>query len=271
MGSSPITYIAETQRNYKTFNMEDKTMACCKGNEKLPFQMEGNVPVKAIAVEAPVADTKTKLIVHDGVISAGFFSEGVPIGGGTLISDVVDVREIDNDGKPKVVVVSFADGTTEKAVLDTSDTYSLEQGISICITKKLLGRNTTYGGALYNKVIKRALDVMKKNELAREYEKIATIAAQKKAEKEAEKKKARREKIRELETERQIEIQKEAYIRAIKAMREEEKEAVSEAVDEFGKFLENLIEEAEKEAAAESNKEEMEKETNQTVSEVNAE
>ena len=81
MGSSPITYIAETQRNYKTFNMEDKTMACCKGNEKLPFQMEGNVPVKAIAVEAPVADTKTKLIVHDGVISAGFFSEGVPIGG----------------------------------------------------------------------------------------------------------------------------------------------------------------------------------------------
>lgn len=192
-------------------------------------------------------------------------------GGGTLISDVVDVREIDNDGKPKVVVVSFADETTEKAVLDTSDTYSLEQGISICITKKLLGRNTTYGGALYNKVIKRALDVMKKNELAREYEKIATIAAQKKAEKEAEKKKARREKIRELETERQIEIQKEAYIRAIKAMREEEKEAVSEAVDEFGKFLENLIEEAEKEVAAESNKEEKADGDNQTVSEANKE
>lgn len=241
----------------------------CERKEKLPFQMEVGVTVQTVTPES--TETKTKLFVNDGVISAGFFAGGSPIGGGTLISDVVDVCIIDKDGSPKVVVVSFADGTKEKAVLDASDTYSLEQGISICITKKLLGRNTPYGGALYNKVIKRALDVMKNNELARECEKNAIIAAQKKAEKEAEKKKARREKIRELEAERQIEIHKEAYMRAIKAMREEEKEAVSEVVDEFGKFLEGLIEEAEKEAATESNKEEKADGINQTVSKMNAE
>lgn len=244
-------------------------MSCCERKEKLPFQM--GVSVTAQTATSESTETKTKLFVEDGVISVGFFAGGNPIGSGTLMSDVVDVCVIDKDGSPKVVVVSFADGTKEKAVLDTSDTYSLEQGISICITKKLLGRNTPYGSALYNKVIKRALDVMKNNELAREREKNAIIATQKRAEKEAEKKRARREKIRELEAERQIEIHKEAYMRAIKAMREEEKEAVSEVVDEFGKFLEGLIEEAEKETAAESNKEEKADGTNQTVSEMNAE
>lgn len=155
----------------------------CERKEKLPFQMEVGVAVQTVTPES--METKTKLFVNDGVISAEFFAGGSLIGGGTLIPDVVDVRVIDKDGSPKVVVVSFADGTKEKAVLDASDTYSLEQGISICITKKLLGRNTPYGGALYNKVIKRALDVMKNNELARECEKNAIITAQQNAETQA--------------------------------------------------------------------------------------
>lgn len=241
-------------------------MACVnRENCKLPFSEE--VVAKVAGCYAPESkETKTKLVIKDGVINAEFYAGGVPIGGGTLIPDVTNVREITKDGSPKVVVVSFADGTTEKAVLDANDTYSLEQGVSICITKKLLGRNTSYGGALYNKVIKRALDVMQENEEERVALAKAEAAEEERTQKQIAKKKARREKIAAMEKERQIEIQKEAYIRAIKAMREEDKAEISEAVDEFGKFIENLIEEAEKEAAEEDNKE-----TEQTVSETNAE
>lgn len=241
-------------------------MTCMnRGNCRLPFSEE--VAAKVTGCYAPESkETKTKLAIKDGVINAEFYADGVPIGGGTVIPDVTDVREITKGGSPKVVVVSFADGTTEKAVLDANDTYSLEQGVSICITKKLIGRNTSYGGALYNKVIKRAFDVMQENKKQKVALEEAEAVEEKRMQKRIAKKKARREKIAAMETERQIEIQKEAYIRAIKAMREEDKAEITEAVDEFGKFLENLIEEVEKEAAEEGNNE-----TEQTVSEANAE
>lgn len=70
-----------------------------------------------------------------------------------VLPHIKDVQTINN----KVVIVVFADGTKEKAVLDSADTFSLEQGISICITKKLLSMKTGgNGSSTYNK-LKRSI------------------------------------------------------------------------------------------------------------------
>lgn len=209
-------------------------------------------------------ETKTKLLVHDGIIRALFFKNGVPIGDGTLLPDISDVKVIDK----KVVVVKFADNTEEKAVLDSADTYSLEQGISICITKKLLGRNTPFGGSLYNKIIKRAMDVMEENEKAAKFVAEQEKAANAKAEKIAAKKKAHAMKIAALKKEDEIEMHKEAYLRAMRELRNEEKKEMDEALGELGDLFEQLIKqaEAEAEAEAENNSEEQ---VNQTVAEMN--
>jgi len=207
-------------------------------------------------------ETKTKLLVHDGIIRALFFKNGVPIGDGTLLPDISDVKVIDK----KVVVVKFADNTEEKAVLDSADTYSLEQGISICITKKLLGRNTPFGGSLYNKIIKRAMDVMEENEKAAKFVAEQEKAANAKAEKIAAKKKAHAMKIAALKKEDEIEMHKEAYLRAMRELRNEEKKEMDEALGELGDLFEQLIKQAEAEAEAENNGEEQ---VNQTVAEMN--
>ena len=205
-------------------------------------------------------ETKTKLLVHDGIIRALFFKNGVPIGDGTLLPDISDVKVINK----KVVVVKFADNTEEKAVLDSADTYSLEQGISICITKKLLGRNTPFGGSLYNKIIKRAMDVMEENEKAAKFVAEQEKAANAKAEKVAAKKKAHAMKIAALKKEDEIEMHKEAYLRAMRELRDEEKKEMDEALGELGDLFEQLIKQAE--AEAENNSEEQ---ANQTVAEMN--
>lgn len=205
-------------------------------------------------------ETKTKLLVHDGIIRALFFKNGVPIGDGTLLPDISDVKVINK----KVVVVKFADNTEEKAVLDSADTYSLEQGISICITKKLLGRNTPFGGSLYNKIIKRAMDVMEENEKAAKFVAEQEKAANAKAEKVAAKKKAHAMKITALKKEDEIEMHKEAYLRAMRELRDEEKKEMDEALGELGDLFEQLIKQAE--AEAENNSEEQ---ANQTVAEMN--
>lgn len=207
-------------------------------------------------------ETKTKLLVHDGIIRALFFKNGVPIGDGTLLPDISDVKVISK----KVVVVKFADNTEEKAVLDSADTYSLEQGISICITKKLLGRNTPFGGSLYNKIIKRAMDVMEENEKAAKFVAEQEKAANAKAEKVAAKKKAHAMKIAALKKEDEIEMHKEAYLRAMRELRDEEKKEMDEALGELGDLFEQLIKQAEAEAEAENNSEEQ---ANQTVAEIN--
>ena len=240
--------------------MEDKEMAevGTRCTRRLPF---GDCECATATKVTDVAnETKTKLLVHDGIIRALFFKNGVPIGDGTLLPDISDVKVINK----KVVVVKFADNTEEKAVLDSADTYSLEQGISICITKKLLGRNTPFGGSLYNKIIKRAMDVMEENEKAAKFVAEQEKAANAKAEKVAAKKKAHAMKIAALKKEDEIEMHKEAYLRAMRELRDEEKKEMDEALGELGDLFEQLIKQAE--AEAENNSEEQ---ANQTVAEMN--
>lgn len=129
-----------------------------------------------------------------------------------LIPTITDVKSIDD----KVVIVSFIDGTSEKAVLSDDDKFSLEQGISICITKKILSDHTNgHGSSAYNKLIDYAMKVYKNKEknikAIEESEKKTKEAERKRAEKLRKKRAKRKAKLRE----EQIEIQAEAYRRAM--------------------------------------------------------
>ena len=76
------------------------------------------------------------------------------------VPEIIDVKTINN----KVVIVTFIDGTQTKAVCDKDDTFNLEVGIGICITKRLMSSDEQTGNSMFNKTIKNALKVMKRNE-----------------------------------------------------------------------------------------------------------
>ena len=131
-----------------------------------------------------------------------------------FIPKITDVEVIDNDSV-KVVIVRFEDGTFEKAVQNPDDTYSLEQGISICITKKLISKYTNNETREYNKLIRGAIKTMKNNKKIAEKKAADEQAAKARAEKLIAKKKARKAKLEAEQREREIEIQVEAYRRAM--------------------------------------------------------
>ena len=76
------------------------------------------------------------------------------------VPEIIDVKVI-ND---KVIIVTFIDGTQTKAVCNKDDTFNLEVGIGICITKRLMSDDEQTGNSMFNKSIKNALKVMKRNE-----------------------------------------------------------------------------------------------------------
>ena len=138
---------------------------------------------------------------------------------GYVMPDIVDVRTIENNGEVKAIVVSFADGTSEKAVLSADDTYNLEYGISICVTKRLLsGKCAGHGNSVYNKIVRHGLKIYENAQKqavkdAEEAERVKTKMAklaQKKAEKRAKREAAEREYL--------IGIQAEAYARAMREL-----------------------------------------------------
>jgi hypothetical protein len=100
--------------------------------------------------------TKTELVVNNGNIYVKHYKDGFFKSERKLMPNITDVRVYDN-----TVVMMFADKTKTSAVLDSEDTFSIEHGISICVTKKLLGED---GNSLYNKLITRALKVIKKKQ-----------------------------------------------------------------------------------------------------------
>lgn len=76
------------------------------------------------------------------------------------VPEIIDVKVINK----KVIIVTFIDGTQTKAVCDKDDTFNLEVGIGICITKRLMSDDEQTGNSMFNKTIKNALKVMKRNE-----------------------------------------------------------------------------------------------------------
>lgn len=107
----------------------------------------------------------------------------------------------------KVVEVTFVDGDKQKAVCQEPDVFSLEQAISICIAKHLIG-----GTGAYNKIVKNGLKVYEDKLKDKNFAKAEAARIAKRRAKKAAYMKRRAEKRRE----EQIEIQKEAYIRALK-------------------------------------------------------
>lgn len=163
--------------------------------------------------------TKNKVVFSNGrVMSQSFDNNNVIINiNFDVMPDIVDVQTIEKDGEVKVVTVYFADGTNEKAVLSDEDTYSLEQGISICITKKLLSDKTAgYGSAVYNKIIKRAMKVMDENKKRAEKKHEADETLKAKLAKLAKKKADKKAKREAAAREEAIAIQAEAYLRAMR-------------------------------------------------------
>lgn len=159
-------------------------------------------------------DPETKTVLtkndHNGKLVAKFYEDGFYQSSKELIPDIEDVKIYNNCA----IVVKFMDGTTEKAVVHQCDEFSIEQGISICITKKLVG-----GSSIYNKLIDRAIRVFLKNDTKRT-EEARVKEERRERKKKNEEKKARREAAM---REKSIEIQKEAYVRAwteIDALRE---------------------------------------------------
>lgn len=132
-----------------------------------------------------------------------------------LMSAIEDVQVL-ND---RVIMVKFSDDTTEKAVLDESDTFSVEQGIAICLTKKLLSTLTRgNGGSVYNKLVEYGVKTYEaieahKAEVAKEKTEKAA-----KAKRDAEKAQRKKERKAAEQREADIEIQKEAYLRAMREL-----------------------------------------------------
>lgn len=128
-----------------------------------------------------------------------------------IIPEVTDVEVINNC----VTILTFADGTKEKAVTDKQDVFNLEQGISICLTKKLLSKLTFgNGNSTYNKLIKSTLKKYAAKQDAIEKQKKIEEQKKRKYAKIAAKKAKRKEKQKEA----RINEQAEAYRRALQSI-----------------------------------------------------
>ena len=158
--------------------------------------------------EKEVAENvNTKLEAKNKTIFAKYYEDGYFKYQKDIMPDITNVIVYNN-----TVIVEFADKTKTKAILDKEDAFNLEQGISICITKKLLGK---HGDGIYNKIMNRALKIKKLNEEAKIKQEEEKQREKARKEKAAAKKARRQAKRREAE----IEIQKEAYVRAMKELR----------------------------------------------------
>lgn len=151
-----------------------------------------------------------------------------------FMPDIVNVSK-PND---KTVFVEFADGTKEVAYTRDGDTFNMETGVAICISKKVFSDSPAIevsGSSAYNKLIKYAMTKVDAKKKAREEEKRkvkeakAAIHEDELLAKKTENKK-REERISEMA---------EAFKRAIE-------EHAQQTSDEVKTSLEKLVEELEK-------------------------
>lgn len=127
-----------------------------------------------------------------------------------------------NSGENRGVKITFADGDVQKSVCSEHDDFSLETGISICLTKHLLKRDGFENpSAAYNNTIRKAVKIYEKK-IAEEKDKEEVAKRIKDRKKKvAEKKRRREERKKNAEREYQIDVQKEAYIRAFRELQNE--------------------------------------------------
>jgi len=163
--SGDVTAIASncSKHSYATTTIDNSIKTCLDGYGIVCNAATKNDIQDAIdkVMNPPKPDvnpeTKSTINCNGKSISITFYENGYKKNTKTIMPDIVDVL-VYNDS---VVTVKFADGTSEKAVKHPDDTFSIEQGVSICIAKKLAG-----GSSVFNKLVERVLKVKNDKEAA---------------------------------------------------------------------------------------------------------
>ena len=164
-------------------------------------------------IDPPKEMDANTYLYDDGVghLCVANYKNGKYQGRAVVLPSIVDVKVIDNI----VLIVTFADGTEEKAVTHKNDTFNIEQGISVCIAKKLLSKYS-FGNtaAVYNKVIKHCVKVNKKNRDAEAKEKVKAAEEKARAKRHYDKIVAKKKRKAEAKRRQNIEDMKQAFVAA---------------------------------------------------------
>ena len=147
-----------------------------------------------------------------------------------IMPEISDVRHIINKDNVIGVEIKFADNTKQKAICSPNDTFNLEQGISICLFKKILEDGLvavdsickSRGTSIYNKLVNHALKVMERR-----------IKAEEKAKKEEAKKKEQEQRF--------IEKKRRADARRAKRESEQRINEMAEAIRRSGVVPTNFV------------------------------
>ena len=172
-------------------------------------------------------DTKNKVAFKDGKIVVEFYNDGINVNNKTILADINDVKIYPSLNDPRAVEVFFSDGTSEKAVLDSSDEFNLDSGITCCIAKKLISNTVAkleHSTSILNKIVRHAKHVMDDNEKNHRKEIERKQFESAKRAKIIAKKKQRDEKRFQDNTEAFINMLEIAIVRAHKSMQESESE-----------------------------------------------
>lgn len=152
---------------------------------------------------------KDLVVQHEDVLAAVKLNAfGFPLSAKAVMPLITDIQ-VKNK---RAIIVYFADGDHTKAVLSKNDTFNLEQGISICLMKKILADATECdGNNIYNKVVNYGLKMYSRKQ--KEAAKAKEDAEKAKAEANA--KIARQKAKKDAKREEQINTQAEAFRRAM--------------------------------------------------------
>lgn len=170
------------------------------------------IPTVKSPKSVPV-ETKSLLYSDNGRIRLATYNDGRRVEDKDLMPDISDFKIINNS----VIITTFTDESVEKATLNSCDTFDLEQGIAVCMFKKLFSSiSDGNGSSIYNKFVEYGIKSFKSIsmlEFKAETDKQRKIAE---AKSKAEKARRKREKREAKKREAEIEIQKEAYLRAMR-------------------------------------------------------
>ncbi len=139
-----------------------------------------------------------------------------------IMPEISDVRHITNKNNVIGVEIKFADNTKQKAICSPNDTFNLEQGISICLFKKILEDGFVasnflckgHGTGIYNKLVNHAIKVMERRIKAEEKAKKKEAEKKEKEQRFIEKKRRADERKAKRESEQRINEMAEAIRRS---------------------------------------------------------
>lgn len=160
-------------------------------------------------------EANTYLYVEDSQVRLANYKDGQRTSDIGIMESIADIQVLNE----KVVMVTFSDGKVEKAVLDTYDTFNIEQGIAICIMKKSFSKiSNDNGSSVYNKLVEYGLKAY--NDILAAESKAEAEKQEKEARAKRNAEKAKRKRARKAAEKREaeIEIQKEAYLRAMREL-----------------------------------------------------